>query len=416
MSITVRRGKLGVGAAPIGGTSFPLTIPFTPLSKKVAISYPRPAHYLDVVYDFSMGYSTNGIAWPMKITRISEIGASPRWTGNYVQYGYPNRQPWNLDGTILKAGRSDFYDGNTYQFIRTHSGLSYYSLWSNQDANKLWQFAAAGEVRYLDVAANVSKPWFTLASKGYGTVTAMGVGNNEGAIDNNDKYTVLNFMEGGYQHFALIDLQTKSVIWDHNAAFFGIAENNVDLIRVSADGETMLVTQKDNVAHLWNTVACTRIVGTGDWGSGSHYDIVKSLDGTKQYATRLGPTPKLYEIPSGVVTNMFTPSVFNATFGSISKGGHMARLPAVEGVLHCSFLDDTVDEYILNARMDYSNMVQKFCHSRCDRIPNRGAHSSPNRDGTKSMFESNWNSGSNYEMYICEVPSQEDLESIGIFL
>jgi hypothetical protein len=344
-------------------TPIPTPVP-TALRYVAPNSDPMPA-YRGVVTDST---------WKTRIRRIT--GSSGQ------RHAYSKIQPYNADGSRIMVRPNLLVDASTY--VSSGHSLPAEARWSSKDPDVIFGVVSggAGFVRHrVSTGASTTVRSFS----GFGQLR---IGSNEGNVDDNDRYVVLNEND----HFVVYDI-TADTFTEHN---LGQGAGTLDNIGVSHSG-TWIVA-------VWNASGTGRFQGMELFTragvfvrqltshGGSHGDFAYDAAGNELWVTANAPDVRAYRLDTANSTQLLTPT---PAFARGHVSGRMSNRKGWVGLSDYGGLAGSRGYgQLALVKTDGSQQaeVYGFTHHYDDAGATYAAQPQAvwNRDGTKVIFASNW--------------------------
>lgn len=316
----------------------------------------------------------------IRITDAAAFGARD------VRHGYPLRQPWNVDQTlILLDGFANpkrwILDASTYEILRTIPVLPDIR-WSSTDPNKL--YGVSGN-KFVTIDAITGAMTTLRTFSGYNEIL---IGPYKGNLSIGDKYVAFQADE---RAVIVYDISTDTVIADKSFASLGYS-GRVHWLGMSQSGNYVVISNHSiSSSHDRNlnkiaTLLPGRHLRHGDLG----YDA----SGNEVYV-QVCPVD-MVRLSDGQTTKLFS-----------NECGHLStRNYKRPGWAYINFNDGRPQD-VLAFRLDGSKIVERFTHHRSSQATYTAqAHTAASPDGTKVMFASDWNGTSEINSYVAEWPQE----------
>lgn len=352
------------------------------------------------------------------VVRISDQTVfNTHYNGLSTYHHYSKSQSWNSDGTMIKlhGWPSAILDGNTYQFIKTVTPPGGHHTWSNTQPNIIYGSNNPNYdgncIAQLDVSTNTRS--LVACFNQYSTVS---MGDWEGNISNDDRYMALqcNKTSGGVE-IACYDFVTNSIVatingnttWPNNVTMS--QSGNYIVIQWGATGtasnEGIWVYNRNNISNA-------RFLSNR---GGNHYDLGYDTQGNEVIVGTLGNSRRLQMIrlDNGATTNLLSESQMgwplHVSCRNINRPGwaYISEFEASYGEPSKPYYQK-VFAVKLDPGANESAVVQVFAqpHHSTNVNYDRSTFGTPNRDGTKYMFRSDWMGSSSSEInsYVAFMP------------
>jgi hypothetical protein len=311
--------------------------------------------------------------WKTRIRRITSSSGQ--------RHAYAKVQPYNADGSKIMVRPNLLIDARTYD--ATSHSLPAEARWSSTDPDVIWGVVSggAGFVRHR-VSTGQST---TLRSfSGFGQLR---IGTNEGNVDDNDRFVVLN--EGA--HFVVYDI-VNNTYTEHNISQYG----GLDNISISHSGEYIVA--------VWNASGSARGQGMEllrrdatfvrqlTSHGGSHGDFARDAAGNDVWVVCNAPDMRAYRLDTFSSTQLLPPT---PAFARGHVSGRMSRRPGWAGFSDYGGLSGAAGYgQLALVKLDGSRQaeVYGFTHHYDDRGATYAAQPQAcwNLDGTRVIFASNW--------------------------
>jgi len=352
------------------------------------------------------------------VVRISDQAVfNTHHNGLITNHHYSKTQAWNSDGTMIKlrGWPSAILDGNTYQFIKTVTPPGGHHTWSNTKPNIIYGSNNPNYdgncIAQLDVNTNTRSliACFNQYSK-------VSMGDYEGNMSNDDRYMAIQCdkTSGGVE-VACYDFVTNNIVatinggttWPNNVTMSQSGNYIVVQWGVSGTGATQGIWAYDRT-----NVNNRQFIS---YRPGIHYDLGYDTQGNEVAVATFGSTRALQMIrlDNGVTTNLLSEnqmawpihvscrntnrpgwvyiSDFEASYGEPSKPNYQ-KIFAVK----------------LDPAVNGNAVVQVFAqpHHSTNINYERSTFGTPNRDGSRVMFRSDWmgNASSEINSYVAFMP------------
>ncbi|WP_274476235.1 hypothetical protein, partial [Mangrovimonas aestuarii] len=341
------------------------------------------------------------------ITRISDSGVFGT-TGQNLKHNYSTDQPWNSDGSLIKlAGYpAAILDGDTYQFIKW-AQIPGNGKWANTNPNLIYGVSGNQFIAY-NVNTNNNTTLHTFSN--YSSVS---FGYGEGNQSNDDKYVVLIGQASGVRDLIVYNIQNNTIVSTHNVGTSG----DLDWATISPLGTYVVVSWRDNGSGSTQGLK----IYNRDFSNYRHlYDYTEHSDvaidaNGNEVIVQYGNQPEwnsnnylaMIRLDNGNVQGLF-----NYSYGI--WGGHvstrnLSRPGWAYVSVECCPNGSAAPNEIFAIKLDASNTIERYAkhHSNDGQGYGHQAQAVPNRDGTRVIFASNWNSavgGSYAPAWVVEVP------------
>jgi hypothetical protein len=359
-----------VAEASIPVATVPVPPPVTSTTPAlVTVAYRQPSGDSMPAYKATITDST----WKTHIRRITSSSGQ--------RHAYSKVQPYNADNTKIMVRPNLLVDARTYD--ATSHSLPAEARWSSKDPDIIWGVVSggAGFVRHR-VSTGQST---TLRSfSGFGQLR---IGTNEGNVDDNDRFVVLN--EGA--HFVVYDI-LNNTFTEHNLSQYG----GLDNISISHSGEYIVA--------VWNASGSGRGQGMEllrrdatfvrqlTSHGGSHGDFARDAAGNDVWVVCNAPDMRAYRLDTAASTQLLPPT---PAFARGHVSGRMSRRPGWAGFSDYGGLSGAAGYgQLALVKLDVSRQaeVYGFTHHYDDRGATYAAQPQAcwNLDGTRVIFASNW--------------------------
>ena len=347
-----------------------------------------------------------------KVTRISDR------PDNAVNHNYPKTQTWNADMTKMRLN-NDVVNAETLDFIGYIDGRIHEIKWSSINSDTLYgmrHYYNDDEANGIEDDFNFVKTTVTNGNMPYETVKSFSkdvykqvhIGPWEGNIDFNDKYVVFSAQKIGetYLTAILYDIETgDTAIHDFTEIhWWGTGDDHeLDWISISPLGNYILINWDQDPDAPYST-----LVGAIDQYDlnfnfvrrlserAGHGDIGVNAQGQEvyvqfEYGSRNGIW--MYNLEDGIETQIL-PDKYN--------GGHVScRNYRRRGWCYLATKSEGWRD-VFALKLDDSGLVNRFAQTLAT---NGNAQGGVSPDGTKIIFQSDWNgeTGGEYESFISEI-------------
>lgn len=338
------------------------------------------------------------------VTRVGDDSVFSAAGVSNEGHNYSNEACWNSNGTLIKTGGA----GGTIAILNDSDysiayvrGTPSWCKWANTNPNLMYGISGQSVVSY-DVVNNTSFQAIYTFSGSHSNIT---IGDGEGSPDINDTYICILTTVGGNRFINVVNLQTGSLVSSTQLAGFP------DWACISPDGNYVVVSYgatgsgstqglkrytKDgtNLTHLsnytehwdmgWDVNGDEVYVQMADSAEHSAYDcsimMIRLADGNQQ---------PLYIDTTATGDNSYA----GVWGGHISCKNVNRKGWAYIGEAGIS--GEVMAKRIFAVKLDYSgdNLVEIYGshHTNQNAGYNHQNRMSVNRDGTKIIFDSNWN-------------------------
>ena len=403
---TASGGSAGAGSA--GGSAgavspaCPTFPPETALTVTTMPNVPRPA-YLTPVEDRTFA------------TFITRIGDSAIFSGSSFQlngrspkpvHHYAKTQAWNSDGTLIMfdGWPAAVLDGKTYKILRSVNPQGEHHNWMNVDPHSVIGVQQPNAVVKLNVMTGQRETLRTFAE--YDSIS---YGGGEGNLSNDDRYMALQAKKGTAVAIVVYDLVANQIVstLDGQSAY----PNNVSM---SQSGQYFVVQWNvDGTAQRQGISVHARDGGTflrnlSDSGGG-HADLCYDQAGNEVLVVTEDASPALQmvRLDNGARTQLLTREVMgynlHISCRNLKKPGwaYISQFAADQQ-------NDAPKAYyqtVFAVKLDGSGKVMRFAHEHHSENGDyeRMAFATPNRDGSKVLWRSDWgNANGPVDTYLAE--------------
>lgn len=358
---------------------------FIPLFASAA-TYPPDEQYSPVPVP---NLSRPGYLVPVKdpvteatITRITDATA---FGATDVRHGYPLRQPWNFDQTLILLDgvynpQRWILDGRTYKILRTIPILPDIR-WSSIDPNTLY---GVSDNKFVTIDASTGAMTTLHTFSGYSSIL---IGTYKGNLSIGDEYVA--FIADN-RDVIIYDIPADTIIVTRSLSSLGYS-GITRWLSMSQSGNYVVISNDSSAASYdrnLNKIATLepeRSLRHGDLGyDTSGNEVFVSMCPT--FMQRLSNGQKTKLLPSG-------------------ECGHLStRNYKRPGWAYINFTDGRPQD-VLAVKLDGSYTVERFTHHRSSQSEYIAqAHSAVSPDGTKVMFASDWNGTAEINSYVVEWP------------
>src|SRR5690554_670021 len=328
----------------------------------------------------------------LQVTRISDvevIGGDKQ----QMRHHYSKDSPWNSDETYIKLSGypAPILDGATYKFVKW-ANIPSSATWSNTNPNLMYGTSGNRLVSF-NIIINVSQTIYTF--KDYQQIS---YGFEEGNMSYDDRY--IGLIGENFDNVTLIvfDILNSSIV---GTKYLGSKEG-LDWFSISPLGNYAVVSWQpdgnaDNQGLKIYDLDFTNKRHLTDYTT--HADLGIDTNGDEVYVAfgDLETRPnnyylKMIRLSDGVMTPLFK---YTKAYGV--WGGHISsRNINRSGWAYISegCCKTIGEKEIFAIKLDSSNIIEKFGvhHATYHESYQQGAQAVPNRDGTKVMFASSWDS------------------------
>jgi hypothetical protein len=379
--------------------------PNTTLTNRTQPTVSRPG-YLSPITDPVFGTT---------ISRVSDQAAICS-SCSYIRHTYAKNQPWNSDGTKILLGYTNIAyltDGGTgashpqgtkYGYIKSLNIPSNQEVWSNTNPNIIYDTRGNSFVTINATTGTLSTlKSFTLSGVPYDSVT---IGEGEGNLSNDDKYAALVGHKGTSKYLIVYNIPANTITTEQL-----LGTGTLDWVSMSQSGRYVLVSwEPDGSAgqqglkrfdlttsswlHLHNYTE------HGDLG----YDSAGNDVYVQFYSSAIGPWDlHAWRLDTG--TNYKVQALdWQTTHVSCRNTNRPGWCYISDSMPDPARIRPGFNETFavkIEPHADGIGVVERFAHQhQTNSIPyDLRAFSSPNRDGSKVMFASDWGAGNNGPAY-----------------
>lgn len=353
------------------------------------------------------------------ITRITDQ-AGLGLQAQHLRHGYAKEQVWNADGSRMLLKYSSFpnalIDGNTYEFVDwVHTPSQ--GNWSHTNPKLIYGTSGILTQNYQGgnyglnsfVSVDVTTDQWTLIRK-FTSCDSITVGDGEGNLSNDDRYVALMCRQGANASVIIFDIPNNLIVSTM------ALPANPDWVSMSQSGEYVVIN--------WNpSVGTSRYQGVEVFDRsmnflrqistfGGHGDLGYDTNGHEVFvhqATSGYGSPDegigSYRLDGGGMT-----IVLNRSTHPIGGAHISCRNTLRPGWCYVSDNDDVGTSFkferneVFALKLDGSETIERFAHSRTSGASVTGYEgqlmASPNRNGTKVVFASDWLEGGGYNQML----------------
>ncbi len=390
---------------PVTAFSTPLNYPPDGVFTSTTVPTTSNPGYLDSYMDKMFGTI---------ITRITDkdvfnaFGNSCGYSNYHPVHQYPKNQSFNSDETYIRINHT-LIDAHTFHIVKDITGHVWERKWSNLDPNIIYGMQKHSD-RFSFVKQDISAGYnvVDLISFPLSIYDEMYIGPWEGNIDKNDRYVVLSARKKNQSYLTAIvyDIQANSIFAqkDFPSILWRDSSGNqvLDWISVSPLGDYILINYKadpensdsdfrSSIYEYDMSLNFLRELAN----QGNHGDMAIDADGREVYVQfEYGSSRGIwsYRLDDGHRLRLL-PDKYS--------GGHISgRAFGRPGWCYVG-TNATDHSEIFALKLDGSGTVNHFGHTH--KSYSVAAYASPNHDGTKVLFKSDFSTGGEQDSYIARM-------------
>ncbi len=354
-----------------------------------------------------------------KITRITdkkvfnEYGKVCGYRNYHPVHQYPKNQSFNADETYIRIDNT-LIDAHTFRIVKDIRSHVWERKWSSLNPNIIFGMQKYSD-RFSFVKQDISGDYSVveLTSFPLSVYDEAHIGPWEGNIDMNDRYVVFSLRKKNKNYLTAVvyDIQKDSIVSQKdfkNIAWRDQATNEqiLDWISVSPLGDYILINWRDDPENKSSPFRSS--VYEYDLklnfirklaNQGCHGDMALDADGREVYVQfEYGSSRGIwsYRLDDGRRLRLL-PDKYN--------GGHISgRAFKRKGWCYVGTNAKNYSE-IFALKLDGSQTVEHFGHTH--KSYNVSAYASPNHDGSKVLFKSDFATGGEQDTYIAQRQPQK---------